>query len=444
MRVTWTFHTGEVGHTVTLTHGWFSGRRVITLDGDVVVNERPPWRLDLGSRHPFPVGAGSEAVALIVPPGDLTLRFIADLHLDGELVEPSSPAVRRVRIGRWWHGAAGVAVFVILLGWSISADADRSLAEKVPGGGVVQSCSGGRRTRCEVIYRFRDGTYTVRASRKYQDLRAGDTVAVFVDPATPTRMKLHGSGPSLHASGIRSVVVGAGVLFAYAVRLLLRPRIPADGEVSNALKPLEWLSPSDEPRMRSAPGGLEEVHLGPPTWVVRTIVVIGAVLTAAAVLVATRLPATGFGCLLVVGCAGVGIWHVVAFRLDTTSDALVVHDFGRTERIPWSDIAGFGVFTPFFTELLDPRAGGLVPPNLFVFRWGDRPSVGFPRYLGIPLLLLPANVPIRETLAHLRDELEQIRLARSPGCRSTPPELEPYLSHQRLLAPPLDSKGPEA
>ena len=333
---------------------------------------------------------------------------------------------------------------VILLGWSIFADADRSLAEEVPGGGVVQSCSGGWRTRCEVTYRFRDETYTVRASHEYQDLSSGDTVAVFVDPASPARMRLYGSGPGLHTRGVRLVMVGAGVLLAYAVRLLLRPRRLGDGEVSDALKPLECPPPSDEPRIRSAPGALEEVHLGLPTWVVRTIMVIGAVLTAAAVLVATREPAAGVGCLLVVGCAGMGIWHVVGFRLDTTSDALVAHDFGGTLWIPWSDIAGFGVFTPFFTELVDPRAGGLVPPHLFVFRWGDQPSAGFPRYLGIPSLLLPANVPIRETLARLRDELEQIRLARSRGCRSIPPELEPYLSHQRLLAPPLDSKGSEA
>ena len=55
----WTFTLKDGTHTVELEHGYFSGKRRITVDG-VEVERRPAtWDTDLGSDHHFRVAGVS-------------------------------------------------------------------------------------------------------------------------------------------------------------------------------------------------------------------------------------------------------------------------------------------------------------------------------------------------------------------------------------------------
>ena len=77
----WTFELEDGEHTVTLEHGFFSGKRVIHVNGELL--EESQQMLDLGSAHAFEL-SGHDCVVDI---RTNLLSFGYDLVIDGRSLE---------------------------------------------------------------------------------------------------------------------------------------------------------------------------------------------------------------------------------------------------------------------------------------------------------------------------------------------------------------------
>lgn len=78
----WTFRgSGELGelHVVELTHGWFTGRRKLVVNGHVLLDKTT--FLDGGSHHTFELDGRACSVEITCPTG-ITYRYT--LRVDGE------------------------------------------------------------------------------------------------------------------------------------------------------------------------------------------------------------------------------------------------------------------------------------------------------------------------------------------------------------------------
>lgn len=73
----WTVQLADGNHTVVLEHGYMSGRRVIAVDGVVVLEEKKLF--DTGSTHAIPVG--SETGVVRITTNGLTFKY--DLVING-------------------------------------------------------------------------------------------------------------------------------------------------------------------------------------------------------------------------------------------------------------------------------------------------------------------------------------------------------------------------
>ncbi len=84
----WRFICENVVHTVKLDHGTIAGKRIIWLDGNVIVSNEALKFVDTGSNHPFYIGK-SLCVVRIEERFSLTKGFAYSLILDGELINPT-------------------------------------------------------------------------------------------------------------------------------------------------------------------------------------------------------------------------------------------------------------------------------------------------------------------------------------------------------------------
>jgi hypothetical protein len=82
----WQFEVGEASHLLELEHGTITGRRKLTLDGEVIEQSSKFWHLvfDVGSNHSFQIGA-SEGLIIIRTDG---LTYTYSFFLDGEEIAP--------------------------------------------------------------------------------------------------------------------------------------------------------------------------------------------------------------------------------------------------------------------------------------------------------------------------------------------------------------------
>ena len=76
----WTFQGYDAQHTVKVKHGYWSGKRTVTLDGIVIHESRKLW--DTGSEHRFDAG-GKPCVLKI---RNSPFHYDYELFVDGKLV----------------------------------------------------------------------------------------------------------------------------------------------------------------------------------------------------------------------------------------------------------------------------------------------------------------------------------------------------------------------
>ena len=84
---TWHLELDGQQHTVALSHGLLSGKRQVTVDGDVAL---VAWKLwDTGSRHEFEIGRGHKAVLTLENTGmwHMGMKFAYSLEVDGRELE---------------------------------------------------------------------------------------------------------------------------------------------------------------------------------------------------------------------------------------------------------------------------------------------------------------------------------------------------------------------
>ena len=77
---TWTFQGDGVAHTVRIVHGYWSGKRSITLDGAVIHESTKFW--DTGTEHRFDAGERPCVLKIRNSP----FHYDYDLFVDGKLV----------------------------------------------------------------------------------------------------------------------------------------------------------------------------------------------------------------------------------------------------------------------------------------------------------------------------------------------------------------------
>jgi len=77
---TWTIEVDGNNHTVAVEHGYWSGKRVITLDGNILEKSRKFW--DTGSEHRFDV----DGRPCILKIRNSPFHYDFELFLDGRLV----------------------------------------------------------------------------------------------------------------------------------------------------------------------------------------------------------------------------------------------------------------------------------------------------------------------------------------------------------------------
>ena len=80
----WVLKSDEGVHTVELEHGYFSGKRIIRVDGRII-DQSEKW-FDTGSIHPFQIGNHYCEVLIQVRLG---IYFRYGLIVDGRAIPPS-------------------------------------------------------------------------------------------------------------------------------------------------------------------------------------------------------------------------------------------------------------------------------------------------------------------------------------------------------------------
>lgn len=106
---TWKVELEDGAHTVQLEHGYFSGKRTISVDGQPVVQTAKASHaaFDVGSQQAFTV-AGHPCEVRIETPNGLTYRY--DLIVDGRSVTTGQAVGARLPMPTWaW-------IFIVLCG----------------------------------------------------------------------------------------------------------------------------------------------------------------------------------------------------------------------------------------------------------------------------------------------------------------------------------------
>jgi hypothetical protein len=91
----WTFRLEDAEHTVHVDHNYWSGKRTVLVDGNVVVNETK--FLDLISDYPFDV-SGHRGLLAIRTNG---LTYNYDFAIDGKSVTTGRPVVQAEPMPTW-------------------------------------------------------------------------------------------------------------------------------------------------------------------------------------------------------------------------------------------------------------------------------------------------------------------------------------------------------
>jgi hypothetical protein len=90
-RKVWTFEIEDGRHTVELEHGYWSGKRIIRMDGKVVQQTGKIAHLfDAGSEHRFL--AGEHSFVIYIRPS--LIHFQYDLAINGHSVQTGSPVTK--------------------------------------------------------------------------------------------------------------------------------------------------------------------------------------------------------------------------------------------------------------------------------------------------------------------------------------------------------------
>ena len=77
---TWTIELDSKRHTIDLVHGFWSGRRVIRIDGNII---HKSWKfLDTGSEHRFDVAGHAYILKIRNSP----FHYDYELFIDGKMV----------------------------------------------------------------------------------------------------------------------------------------------------------------------------------------------------------------------------------------------------------------------------------------------------------------------------------------------------------------------
>ena len=101
----WRFELGDGEHTVELEHGYWSGKRVIRVDGERL--ERTRRLVDSGSQHAFEIDGHPCAVHIRTN----GITFTYDLVVGGRSVETGEPVTPSPPIPRWaWAFAVACGV----------------------------------------------------------------------------------------------------------------------------------------------------------------------------------------------------------------------------------------------------------------------------------------------------------------------------------------------
>jgi hypothetical protein len=108
----WTFELDNEQHIVKIDHGYFSGKKVIYLDGEVLEESRKI--IDTDSEHTFQIG--DHTCRIVVESN--WVKFNYDLIVDGRSIESGEAFRRRPPLPAWsWiFIAACVAIPVVTLG----------------------------------------------------------------------------------------------------------------------------------------------------------------------------------------------------------------------------------------------------------------------------------------------------------------------------------------
>ena len=85
-RNVWQFELEDGNHTVELEHGYFSSKRIISVDGVEVERHPANYYTDLGSEHSFRVAGVSCALRIRPDWRFLALKFKYELYVGGSLV----------------------------------------------------------------------------------------------------------------------------------------------------------------------------------------------------------------------------------------------------------------------------------------------------------------------------------------------------------------------
>ncbi len=109
----WTFDLEDGKHTVELEHGYFSGKRVICVEGRPL--EKSQKLFDTGSDHQLRIGSHTVTVHI----GTNGVSYNYDLILDGRSLKTGAEVGPRVPIPAWaWIFIAGCAL-ITGVAWAI-------------------------------------------------------------------------------------------------------------------------------------------------------------------------------------------------------------------------------------------------------------------------------------------------------------------------------------
>jgi hypothetical protein len=111
-KITWNVQLEDGPHTVELNHGYFSGKRVIQLDGVLVERTHKLWHLllDVGSSHAFQINDHRFVIDIQI--NGMTPYY--HLAVDGRLIEPTEVAFQ-VDPLHWLRWLAAISLIIGLL-----------------------------------------------------------------------------------------------------------------------------------------------------------------------------------------------------------------------------------------------------------------------------------------------------------------------------------------
>jgi hypothetical protein len=246
----WEFDLADRHHVIDLEHGYFFGKRKLTIDGVTTVQRGTPLT-DHSGEYPIPL-AGHDARVRIWTNG---LSYFYDLVVDGRSISSGQTAgtpPRPIAGSSGYLRAMGVVMILISIPslyffTDAAHDEYRYRTGSETAGGIVQDkrTIGGRNTSYELSYVFvaRDGgVYTGRdnvSRRAFESARTGSryTIQYLVDE--PETNRFSGNDDIGAVAGVGLVTLaGAGIgafMFLSATRhIAMRKRLATYGQPINA------------------------------------------------------------------------------------------------------------------------------------------------------------------------------------------------------------------